>query len=142
MVFFRKTPMQISFEPIIEMLLQLKTMGKYMLYNSVYTCIQHYILIDIEVHPHDAQSSFQMHACTICASFDLPARASALNCIHFNGQFGCSFCEQPGMSIRTDKGGNVWTFPYQVDSPQGRLRTHRAQTEYAKQAIQQKSVVY
>ena len=98
-----------------------------------------YIWIGIKVHPHDAQSSFQMYAYTICASFDLPARASALNCIQYNGQFGCNFCEQPGISVRTEKEVNVWTFPYQVDSPKVPVRTHKAQIEYVKQAIQQKS---
>ena len=125
------------------MLLQLENTGKFMVGHSKYYTYMHacviWIDIGIKVHPHDVQSSFQMHT---CASFDLPARASALNCIQFNEQYECRFCEQPGTSIQTDKGGNVWTFPYVVNSPKGPIRTHEAQIKHAKEAIQQKAVVY
>lgn len=72
----------------------------------------------------------------------MPARASALNMIHFNGQYGCNFCEQPGGSVRTEKGGHVHTYPYKLTSPKGPPRTHRGYTDYAKQAVRQKSTVF
>jgi len=62
-------------------------------------------------------SSLNLKAFTICACFDLPARASALNVMQYNGLFGCNFCEQPGCMLRTDKGGNVHVFLYDVESP-------------------------
>lgn len=82
-----------------------------------------------------------MKVYTICACFDLPARASALNIMQFNGQYGCNFCEQPGISCRTDKGGHVHTFPFTLSSPKGPARTHESYIEHAKQAVRQKSVV-
>ena len=82
-----------------------------------------------------------MKAFTICGCFDLPARASALNTIQYNGQYRCNFCEQPGSTVRTEKGGNVHAFIYNVDDPKGPMRTHRSQLEYAKQAVQQNTVV-
>ena len=94
-----------------------------------------------EVHPHGSQTSFHVKAYTICACFDLPARASALNVIQYNGQYGCNFCEQPGSSVRTEKGGHVLTFPYQRSSPKGPTRTHKTQVDYVRKAIEEKSVV-
>ena len=78
----------------------------------------------IEIHPHGFQTYFHLKVYTICACFDLPARASALNVMQYNGQYGCNFYEQSGSSIRTEKGGHVLTFPYQHDSPKGPPRTH------------------
>ena len=95
----------------------------------------------IEIHPHGFQTSFHLKAYTICACFDLPARASALNVMQYNGQYGCNFCEQPGTSIRTEKGGHVLTFPYQNDSPKGPPRTHKTQIDYARKATEERSVV-
>ena len=38
------------------------------------------------------------------AVFDLPAMASILNHIQFNGKFGCVYCCSPGTSVRIGKG--------------------------------------
>ncbi len=68
----------------------------------------------------------------ICASCDLPARALVQNFIQFNGAYGCSFCEQPGKSYHTDRGGTVHVFPYNLTSPNGPRRTNRSCIEHAK----------
>lgn len=34
-----------------------------------------------------------------CAVFDLPAKASVLQMLQYNGEYACSFCEHPGISI-------------------------------------------
>lgn len=86
-------------------------------------------------------SPFQMKVYTICACFDLPARASALNMMQFNGQHGCNFCQQPGTSLTTERGGHVFTFPYDVESPTGPSRTHTGYINDAEKAIKNKSVV-
>ena len=98
------------------------------------------IHIGIEVHPSDSPS-FHVKAYTICACFDLPARAAALNTIQYNGNYGCNFCKQPGTSVRTERGGHVHAFPFQAHNPKGPARTHKEQNEYAREAIQKKSVV-
>lgn len=38
------------------------------------------------------------------AVFDLPAMASVLNHIQFNGEFGCVYCCSPGVSLRIGRG--------------------------------------
>lgn len=97
--------------------------------------------IGIQVNPYETSTSVALKAFTICACFDLPARASALNTIQYNGHYGCNFCKQPGSTVRTEKGGHVHAFLYDVASPKGPMRTHHSQMEYAKQAVQQNTVV-
>ena len=40
-----------------------------------------------------------MKARLFCAVMDLPAKASLLNCIQFNGTYGCSTCKHPGSTV-------------------------------------------
>ena len=35
----------------------------------------------------------------LCAVVDLPAKAGIMNCIQFNGHYGCSTCLHPGLSV-------------------------------------------
>ncbi len=58
---------------------------------------------------------------------DLPAKAIVQNFIQFNGMYGCSFCEQCGITITTIKGGNVRSFPYDHHQPKGPKRTKKDQ---------------
>jgi len=99
------------------------------------------LIAGIEVCPPSLQTSLQVKAYTICACFDLPARASALNVIQYNGEYGCSFCEQPGNSFRTERGGTIHVFPYQPSAPKGPVRTHKKQKGYARKAVEEQSVV-
>ena len=71
----------------------------------------------------------------------MPARASALNIMQYNGIYGCNFCEQPGSTLRTEKGGNVHVFLYNVESPKGPMRTHVSQMRHARKAVEQDTVV-
>ena len=43
--------------------------------------------------------------------FDLPAKCIIQEMVQFNGRYGCSFCEDEGINIKTDGGGNVRVFP-------------------------------
>ena len=95
----------------------------------------------IEVHPSGLDNSLLVKAYTIGACFDLPARASALNVIQYNGEYGCNFCEQPGNSFRTERGGTSHIFPYQQSEPKGPIRTHQNQKDYVKKAVEEQSVV-
>lgn len=95
----------------------------------------------MEVHLPDCDKPFQMKVCVISTSFDLPARASTLNTIQFNGEYGCNFCKQPGCTVQTERGGHVHCYPYQIEMPKGPSRTHGMYIESAKKAIQDNSTV-
>ena len=103
----------------------------------------YYIFITgFKVQPHDVQSPFTMRAHVICAAFDLPAKALVYNTIQFNGKHGCGYCEQPGKTLRTERGGNIHTIPYNASSPKGILRTKQSCLKYAKEAYENQSVVW
>ncbi len=89
------------------------------------------ILAGFEVHSPDIDQPFTLTVHAICFSCDLPARALVQNFIQFNGIYGCCFCEQPGVVVSTDKGGNVTTFPYQQEDPNGPARSQQKCIEHA-----------
>ena len=99
--------------------------------------------VGVEVTPtsHDRTSTFQMYAHVIGCTCDLPARALVQNIVQFNGAYGCTFCEQPGKTIRTDAGGNVHTIPFDHLAPKGPKRTPETFMQNALEAIEHKSVV-
>jgi hypothetical protein len=35
----------------------------------------------------------------LCVVVDLPAKAAILNCMQYNGAYGCSSCKHPGCSV-------------------------------------------
>lgn len=57
----------------------------------------------------------------ICGIFDLPAKASILNMMYFNGQFSCLTCEEQGQTVKQGK-GTARCFPNR--NGQYTLRTH------------------
>lgn len=60
-----------------------------------------------------------VRACLYCLSCDTPARSAVMNMNQHNGACCCPKCIQPGKNLRTDTGGNIRVFPYQVDNPLG-----------------------
>jgi hypothetical protein len=46
--------------------------------------------------------------------FDLPAAASVLNIKQYNGQFGCPYCEHPGVQVKSGR-GYCQTYPHDQD---------------------------
>ncbi len=42
---------------------------------------------------------------------DLPAKASVLNVVQFNGEFGCITCDHPGESSKIQR---KWVYPYKT----------------------------
>ncbi len=97
------------------------------------------MLIDVLVPGRKDPLKLTVHV--ICGSYDLPARALVQNFNQYNGAYGCGFCEQPGRSFQTQKGGTVRVFPYNLNSPNGPLRTNDSTTEHARQAISEHKVV-
>jgi len=100
-----------------------------------------YSYVGVQVDLPRVPTSVTLKAFTICACFDLPARASVLNTIQYNGEYGCNFCKQPGSTIRTEKGGSVHAFFYDVDCPNGPVRTHKSQMMHAREAVETSTVI-
>jgi len=57
----------------------------------------------------------------LCGVFELPAKASILNMMYFNGQYACITCEEPGHSVKQGK-GTARCFPNR--NGQYKLRSH------------------
>ena len=55
-------------------------------------------------------------------AFDTPAKASVPNMRYFNGFYGCSVCETPGIRTKKGKGSNH-SYCESVKKP-GTMRTH------------------
>ena len=68
------------------------------------------IHVGVQVDLPGVPTSVTLKAFTICACFDLPARASVLNTIQYNGEYGCNFCEQSDSTVRTESGGSIHDF--------------------------------
>ena len=64
-------------------------------------------------------------------SCDLPARSAVLNMNNHNGECSCIKCNQKGENYRTQKGGNIRTFPYIIDNPGGPARDHDTIIQHA-----------
>jgi hypothetical protein len=120
----KKPVMNTFLEPIIKQLKKLESEG------ITLDLVNDGILCNITVTLH-----------VISLSCDLPARALIQNFIQFNGEYGCSFCEQPGESYHTGKGGTVHIFPFNHDSPAGPSRTKARCIQHAKDAINENKVV-
>ena len=45
------------------------------------------------------KGSHVVKAKLICAVMDLPAKAAILNCMQYNGAYGCSTCKHPGSVV-------------------------------------------
>ena len=69
------------------------------------------------------------------SSFDLPAKATVLNMIQYNGEYGCTHCLQSGQRVATTHGGSVRVIPYQCSSPMGPPRSHTHILHDAKKAV-------
>ncbi|XP_070554078.1 uncharacterized protein [Ptychodera flava] len=86
----------------------------------------------IEVIIND--KAVNVKAFLLCGTADLPAKSLVLNCIQFNGHYGCPKCLQPGKTHTTTKKGHVHIFPYDTENPLGVLRTADESFESAIQA--------
>lgn len=95
-----------------------------------------------------------MHVVLLCATCDLPAKAAVMNCIQYNGYYGCSRCLQRGMTrsqfvltlaiklmiiigerVSLNSGGSVQTYPYVETCSTGPKRTQTQTRKHAKDAV-------
>lgn len=72
----------------------------------------------------------------LLCSVDLPAKAIVLNCKQFNGEYGCSYCEDEGVPRATTHLHRNW--PYSSCSVP---RTHRGILANAREALHTKAPV-
>ncbi len=97
---------------------------------------------------HDTQKKRKFFL--IAAIFDKPAKAPVLNMNQFNGNCGCTKCEQPGETARgvstsideseeLAKGG--WIYRFNEKNPKGPMRTDIDYENNLKKAIETKSIV-
>jgi len=93
------------------------------------------------VHCCDCDCEARIHAYLLAVCCDLPARAAVLNAVQFNGYYGCCYCEQPGVTCPTERGGHVHTFPFVTGDPKGPARTTASISALARQAQQQGTAV-
>lgn len=87
----------------------------------------------------------------IAAIFDKPAKAPILNMNQYNGNFGCTKCEQPGETAKgvsnslideneeSSKGG--WIYKFNKENPKGPLRDDANYETNLNVAIETKSIV-
>ena len=75
--------------------------------------------------------------------FDLPARRLVLNSMQFNGEYGCTFCEQPGETVHTGRRarGHVLVFPFDEKNPDGPHHTAATIKQYSVVAVEENQVV-
>ena len=74
----------------------------------------------IEVTSPDIARTFISKGILLGSSFDLPAKATVLNMIQYNSEYGCTHCLQSGQRVATTRGGSVRVFSYQCSSPMSR----------------------
>lgn len=70
----------------------------------------------------------------LCSVFDLVARVSIWNVVQFNGEYGCTDCMHPGISLR--RGVRIW--PYFQEMPEKTLEWYEkaiCQSELLKKTI-------
>ena len=91
----------------------------------------------VEVESPDIQQSFVCKALLLTSTFDLPAKASALNMTQYNGEYGCTKCLQSGERMKTSRGGSVRVFPFQENNPTGPPRVHAGIVSDSKIACRQ-----
>ena len=72
----------------------------------------------------------------LMCSVDLPAKAIVLNCKQFNGQYGCTYCEDEGVPRASTHLHRNW--PYSNSSVH---RTHMGIIANAREALHNKAPV-
>lgn len=68
--------------------------------------------------------------------FDAPAKSMFLNMTQFNGEYGCSYCLEPGETFKISVRGHTHIYPFNFDYTDGHtsLRTHKETLEHANDA--------
>ncbi|XP_070549520.1 uncharacterized protein [Ptychodera flava] len=73
----------------------------------------------------------------LSAVFDAPARCMFMECVQFNGMYGCPYCLAPGETVKTSVRGHTRAYPYDRENPatgHKEERTHKSTFKFAKEA--------
>ena len=100
------------------------------------------IKVNIPTADTDTYSSKLIKAILIAGTFDLPARCLISGSVQFNGKYGCIKCLQQGESHKTEKGGNVWIYPFNIEDPKGPIRKEESFRQHALEACNEKKIVF
>ena len=80
----------------------------------------------------DSQGEQHITKCiALLSCVDSPARATLQNIKQFNGKFGCSFCEHPGVIVEKGRG---FTRAYPISSPLPNVRNGHGMLQQGKEA--------
>ena len=89
------------------------------------------------VQSPDLEGGIVVRGIVISSSMDAPAKCLFMCMMQFNGKYGCPYCEIPGNTFRTDKGGNCHVYPYikvRDRREEANPRSHREFLEHANEA--------
>lgn len=76
----------------------------------------------ITIHPPCLADSITVKLSVLCGTVDLQAKAYILNMTMFNGEYGCSTCEEPGVTERQGK-GYARFYPYRESNVKPQIRS-------------------
>lgn len=76
----------------------------------------------ITIHPPCLADSITVKLSVLCGTVDLQAKAYILNMTMFNGEYGCSTCEEPGVTERQGK-GYARGYPYRESNVKPQIRS-------------------
>ena len=93
-----KPDMSLFLKPLAKSLQKLATEGIHILDCVKFSYTLLYMCIGINIVSYQS-TQINCKAILLCCTCDLPAKAAVLNCIQFNGFYGCPRCTQKGMYI-------------------------------------------
>ena len=102
-----------------------------MIFTSLDIIVSHYVTVAglTVVTPNGKEKL--MRATLLLSSADLPAKSRVSNMKQFNGEKGCSVCEDEGKTVGSGGLHRIW--PYTTNMV---LRTHKSVVESVRKVIQ------
>ena len=87
-------------------------------------------------------SPFVSKVILLAGTCDLPAKCLVLNCIQFNGEFGCTKCLEPGITLTTSVRGHTHVYPYNDLYSNGHCQNRTKETYHdnSKEALSKCSI--
>jgi hypothetical protein len=88
----------------------------------------------VKIFDEMSNVTFHIRISLVCVSCDKVARCVIQNSIQFNGEFGCSYCEQKGKQHKLSTGGSVRVYPFLENNFDESRRTHDKNLQYGQMA--------
>ena len=96
----------------------------------------------VEVKLLNKEEILKVHGYLFGVACDTPARSEVININQHTGGYCCPKCVQAGENFRTNKGGNIRTFPYNIDDPNGPERTADGIKSDAQEAMDTRKTIH